>query len=74
VDVSDGRVDDGRFGRTTDLRKIWKKGGQVKKTTVQSFTALTLDGIVSCSAFSGVCASARFAFLLRRWRKRSGRD
>lgn len=29
MDVCDGRVDDGRFGGAPDLRKVWKKCGQV---------------------------------------------
>ena len=29
VDVCYGRVDDGRFGGTADLGKVWEEGGEV---------------------------------------------
>jgi len=42
VDVSDGRVDDRRFGWTTDLGEVGKQGREIQETAVESERGVTL--------------------------------
>jgi hypothetical protein len=64
VYVGDGRVDDGRFGGAADLRQVGEQGGEVQEPAIKCLSPLSLDCVVSCSTFGGVCTPAGFAFHL----------
>jgi hypothetical protein len=62
MDMRDGRIDDGRLGRTANLREVGEEGGQVEEATVEGLAALALDGVVGGPALGSVGPAGGFAF------------
>jgi hypothetical protein len=75
MDVSDGRIDNRRLGRATDLGKVGEESGKIKEPPIESLTPLAFDSIMGGTPLSGVSATRGFALGLETVRtERAGKS